>query len=196
MTRFRWFIALAGVVWFGAFAVARLGAADQYAQKPVTTVPTFAKDVAPILYKNCTTCHRPGEIAPMSLLTYQDARPWAKAIRDEVADRKMPPWHADAPHGTFLNERGLTDTDRDTLIRWASGGAPLGDLKDMPPAPQYAQGWSIGKPDVVLEMQEDYKVPADGVVQYEFFYIQRQSVSFDLLILLAPIRTILAGGGQ
>jgi len=171
MTRYRWSIGLAGVLWFGAFTVARLGAADQYAPKPATSVPTFAKDVAPILYKNCTTCHRPGEIAPMSLLTYQDARPWAKAIRDEVADRKMPPWHADAPHGTFLNERGLTDTERDTLVRWASGGAPLGDPKDLPAAPEYAQGWSIGKPDVVLEMQEDYKIPADGVVQYEFFYI-------------------------
>ena len=170
MTNFRCSIAVAGAVWIGAFAVTTLGASDQYGQKP-SNVPTFARDVAPILFKNCTTCHRPGEIAPMSLLTYQDARPWAKAIRDKVADRQMPPWHADAPHGTFLNERGLTDAERETLIRWASGGAPLGDSKDMPPAPEYAQGWSIGKPDAVFEMQEDYRVPADGVVQYEYFYI-------------------------
>src|SRR5580765_6465257 len=72
-------------------------------------VPTFTKDVAPILYKNCTTCHRPGEIAPMSLLTYDDARPYAKAIRDEVGEGHMPPWHADAPAGTFENERKLSD---------------------------------------------------------------------------------------
>src|SRR4030095_3236020 len=122
MTRLRSLIALGGVVWISAFTVAGLGAADQYAPKPASNVPTYTKDVAPILFRNCTTCHRPGEIAPMSLLTYQDARPWAKSIRDEVADRSMPPWHADAPHGTFLNERGLTDAERETLIRWAGGG--------------------------------------------------------------------------
>ena len=171
MTTFRRSIAAGGAVWIGAFLVAGLGAVDQYAPKPPSTVPTYTKDVAPILFKNCTTCHRPGEIAPMSLMTYPDVRPWAKAIRDEVADRKMPPWHADAPHGTFLNERSLTDTERETLIRWASGGGPQGDPKDMPPAPEYADGWSIGKPDAIFEMQEDYKIPADGVVQYQFFYI-------------------------
>jgi len=107
----------------------------------------------------------------MSLMTYQDVRPWAKAIRDEVSDRKMPPWHADAPHGTFLNERSLSDAERETLMKWAGGGAPQGDPKDLPPAPEYADGWQIGKPDAVFEMQEDYKIPADGIVQYEFFYI-------------------------
>jgi Copper type II ascorbate-dependent monooxygenase, C-terminal domain len=171
MTRLRSLIALGGVVWISAFTVAGLGAADQYAPKPASNVPTYTKDVAPILFRNCTTCHRPGEIAPMSLLTYQDARPWAKAIRDEVADRSMPPWHADAPHGTFLNERGLTDAERETLIRWAGGGAPQGDPNDMPKTPEYEPGWAMGKPDAVFEMQEDYKVPADGVVQYEYFYI-------------------------
>ena len=78
-------------------------------------VPTYTKDVAPILFKNCTACHRPGEIGPMSLLTYEDVRPQAKAIRDEVGEGTMPPWHADAPHGTFLNERGLTDAEKSTI---------------------------------------------------------------------------------
>lgn len=134
-------------------------------------VPTFTKDVAPILFRNCTSCHRPGEIAPMSLLTYEDARPWAKSIRDEVTEGRMPPWHAEAPHGTFVDERRLSDAERATLVRWASHGAPKGDPNDLPPPPTYTDGWIIGQPDAVLEMQEDYKVPASGIVQYEYFYI-------------------------
>lgn len=133
--------------------------------------PTFAKDVAPILYKNCTACHRPGEIAPMSLLTYEDARPYAKAIRDEVGEGHMPPWHADVPAGTFENERRLTDDERKTLLAWAAGGAPKGNSKDLPSPPEYPEGWTIGKPDLILEMQEDYKIPANGTVNYEYFYI-------------------------
>jgi hypothetical protein len=155
--------ALAGVP-----LAAALGAA---APPPAPRVPTFAKDVAPILYKNCTTCHRPGEIAPMSLLTYEDARPYARAIRDEVGEGHMPPWHADAPPGTFENERRLSDADRQTLLDWAAGGAPKGDAKDLPPQPAYPDGWSIGKPDAVFEMAEDYKIPAKGTVAYEYFYI-------------------------
>ena len=157
-----WFpLALAAAVAGGASLTAR--------QAPAT--PTYTKDVAPILFKNCTSCHRPGEIAPMSLLTYDDVRPRAKDIRDEVSEGNMPPWHASAPHGTFLNERGLTDEERRTLIAWANGGAPKGNAKDMPPTPVYAEGWLIGKPDVVFEMQESYKVPAEGVIEYEYFYI-------------------------
>ena len=93
-------------------------AASSPLQAAAQDVPTFSKDVAPILYKNCTSCHRPGEIAPMSLLTYDKARPYAKAIRDEVQDGNMPPWHAEAAHGTFLNERRLSDEDK--IARLAS----------------------------------------------------------------------------
>jgi hypothetical protein len=89
-------------------------------------VPTFSKDVAPILYKNCVGCHRPGEIGPMPLLTYDDVRPHAKAIRDEVGDGNMPPWHADPKHGKFANDRSLTAVERETLLRWANNGAPQG----------------------------------------------------------------------
>jgi hypothetical protein len=145
--------------------------AEQYAAKPAAGVPTFTKDVAPILYKNCTSCHRPGEIAPMSLLTYEDARKWSKSIRDEVGDGHMPPWHADPRHGKFANDRSLTSEERDTLLRWANGGGPKGDPKDMPAAPKYVDGWTIGEPDVVLAMPVDYKVPADGFVEYEYFEI-------------------------
>ena len=137
----------------------------------VDSPPTFAKDVAPILFRNCTSCHRPNEIAPMSLLTYDDARPYAKAIAEEVAEGHMPPWHAVAPAGTFENERRLTDAEKKTIADWVAGGSLKGDLKDMPPQPHYSDGWSAGKPDVVLEMQEDFKVPAEGTVAYEYFYI-------------------------
>jgi hypothetical protein len=158
---------LAVALWLGAFA----SPASQTAKPEPGPVPTYAKDIAPILFRNCTGCHRPGEIGPMSLLTYEDARPRAKAIRDNVSEGAMPPWHADAPHGTFLNERGLTDDEKATIFRWVANGAPRGDPRDMPSPPAYPRGWSIGKPDVVFEMQEDYKVPADDVVQYEYFYI-------------------------
>ncbi|HEU4938106.1 MAG TPA: cytochrome c [Vicinamibacterales bacterium] len=146
-------------------------AAPQNPRTAPATIPTYTKDIAPILFKNCTSCHRPGEIGPMSLLTYDDVRPRAKDIRDKIDEGVMPPWHADAAPGTFLNERGLSQEEKSTIFRWVANGAPKGDPKDMPPTPQYPNGWSIGAPDVVFEMTEDYRVPADDVVQYEYFYI-------------------------
>ncbi|HET9266815.1 MAG TPA: hypothetical protein VFO31_01575 [Vicinamibacterales bacterium] len=159
------------VVWIAA--VGSVATEGQYSSRRTAdkNAPTFTKDVAPIIFKNCATCHRPGEIAPMSLLTYEDARPWAKAIRDEISEKNMPPWHADAPAGTFHNERLLSDGDRATLIAWANGGAPRGDPALMPPTPVFPEGWAAGKPDVVFEMPEDYKLPADGTIEYEYFYI-------------------------
>jgi hypothetical protein len=146
-------------------------AARQDQSVPKDAVPTFTRDVAPILYKNCTSCHRPGEIAPMSLLTYEDARPRAKAIRDQISEGTMPPWHADPKVGHFSNERRLTDDDRNTLLRWAAGGAPKGDPKDQPPMPKYTEGWTIGEPDLVLTLPQEYKVPADGFVEYEYMEV-------------------------
>jgi hypothetical protein len=133
--------------------------------------PTFNKDVAPILYARCTTCHRPGEIAPMSFLTYKETRPWARAIATEVKAGTMPPWHADPAVGHFSNERRLTDAEKATLLKWATGGAAEGDPKDLPPPPQYAEGWTIGQPDAVLSMQEDYPIPATGTVAYQYFEV-------------------------
>jgi hypothetical protein len=130
--------------------------------------PTFSKDVAPILFKNCASCHRPGEIAPMSLLTYDDARPYARAIRTKVTKGDMPPWHADAPAGVFLNDRRLSDADKDLLVRWANGGAPKGDDADLPPAPTFSEGWEIGTPDVVISMPEPFDVPASGTIEYQY----------------------------
>src|SRR4249920_1451286 len=112
---------------------------------------TFNKDVLPILQKNCQTCHRPGEIAPMSFLTYKDTRPWAKAMKSAVVNRQMPPWFADPNYGHFANDKRLSDADIKTIATWADDGALEGDAKDMPPPVKFPEGWGI-KPDMVIEM--------------------------------------------
>ena len=142
-----------------------------FPQANAAPTPTFSKDVAPILYEHCATCHRAGEIGPMPLLTYEQARPWAKAIRGAVAQGKMPPWHATEPRGVFSNDRRLTDAQRETLIAWADNGAPQGNPKDLPPAPKFSEGWQIGTPDVVLPMKTAYHVPPDGTIAYQYFEI-------------------------
>jgi len=124
--------------------------AAEISYPPVTPV-TFNKDVLPILQKNCQSCHRPGQIAPMSLLTYQSARPWAKAMKSAVVQRMMPPWFADAQYGHFTNDRSLKPEDIDTIARWADSGALEGDAKDTPPPVEWpADGWLI-RPDLIVQ---------------------------------------------
>lgn len=133
---------------------------------------TYTKDVAAILNKNCAVCHRPGEIAPMSLLSYKEVRPWAKSIREVVAERKMPPWLADPHYGDFSNDRRLSQKEIDTIVGWVDSGAKEGDAKDLPPAPKFSDvGWKFGKPDVILPMTVEAEVPADGVVAYRYFVV-------------------------
>jgi mono/diheme cytochrome c family protein len=133
--------------------------------------PTFAKDVAPILYKNCVECHRPNAMAPMSLVSYDDARPWARAVKQKVVAREMPPWGADPAIGKFSNDVSLRQADIDTIVAWVDGGAPLGDLSQMPPVPAFTDGWTIGKPDLIFTMQRPFTVPADGTVPYTYVTI-------------------------
>ena len=133
--------------------------------------PTFAKDVAPILYSKCVECHRPTMFAPMSLVKFDDARPWAKSIRNRVAARTMPPWGADPEHGVFKNDPRLSDKEIATILAWVDGGAPKGDDKDMPKVPEFADGWTIGTPDAVFEMQETFKIPATGTIEYQYLRI-------------------------
>src|SRR5207248_3432115 len=106
--------------------------------------PTFSKDIAPILQARCQSCHRPGEAAPMSLLSYQEARPWASAIKEAVVLKKMPPWFADTQVGHFRNDRSLSQNEIDTLVSWVDAGAPEGNAKDLPPPKQFVEGWNIG----------------------------------------------------
>jgi hypothetical protein len=133
--------------------------------------PTFSKDVAPILYKNCVECHRTSAMAPMSLMTYEDARPWARAIKTKVVKREMPPWGADPTIGKFSNDVSLKQSEIDTIAAWVDAGAPEGNKADLPAAPQFAEGWSIGKPDYVFKMLEPFQVPADGTVPYLYFTV-------------------------
>src|SRR5689334_8732016 len=133
-----------------------------------TPGPTFTKDVAPILQDHCQGCHRPGEAAPMSLLTYQDVRPWAKAIKTAVLSKKMPPWPADPSVGHFTNDRSLPAADRDKLVAWIDAGAPEGNPRDLPKAKAFIEGWNIGNPDLVLEMPESFDVAASGTIDYQY----------------------------
>jgi len=132
---------------------------------------TFSDNVAPIFFSKCVSCHRPGEAAPMSLLTYKDARPWAKSIREKVANRTMPPWHADPAYGRFHNDRRLSSKEIDTIVGWVDSGSLEGDRRRMPSPPSFTDGWRIGKPDVVLSMPSKFEVPAEGVLDYNYFTI-------------------------
>src|SRR5215469_231965 len=132
---------------------------------------TFHKNVEPILQARCQACHRPGEAAPMSLLTFNDARPWAKAIKQAVLEKKMPPWSADASVGHFRNDRRLSQSEIDMLAAWVDAGAPEGNPKDAPKPIEFSEGWAIGRPDMVLEMPVPYQVPAQGTVDYQWILI-------------------------
>ena len=132
--------------------------------------PTFTKDVAPILYRNCVSCHRPGEIAPMSLLDYKTARPWAKAIREAVLTRRMPPWFADPNYGHFANDTRLAARDIETIKAWVDSGSAQGNPGDLPHAPAFKDGWQLGKPDIVIDIGQDFHVPP-GIDRYEYFTV-------------------------
>ncbi len=147
--------------------VALASAATTSGNQPVT----FNKDVLPVLEKNCQTCHRPGEAAPMSFLSYQTTRPWAKAIKAAVLTKKMPPWFADPHFGKFSNDRTLSQPEIDTLVAWADSGAKEGDPKDAPKPLNFVEGWRIGKPDMVLTMPTAFDVPASGTVDYQYIII-------------------------
>jgi hypothetical protein len=128
---------------------------------------TFARDVAPVLEKNCQGCHRPGEAAPFPLLTYEQARPWAKAMKEAVLLKKMPPWFADPHYGRFANDRSLSQKEIDILVAWADAGAPQGEPRDMPSRVNFVDGWSIPKPDVVFEFAQAFQIPASGTIEYQ-----------------------------
>ncbi|MFL6216500.1 MAG: c-type cytochrome [Blastocatellia bacterium] len=120
---------------------------------------TFNKDVAPIFYKNCAECHKPNDIAPMSLISYKEVRPWARSIKEKVITREMPPWSPDPKYGQFSNDHRLSDKDVQTIVAWVDGGAKEGDAKDLPPAPEFTSGgWELGKPDQIFSMKEEFIV--------------------------------------
>ena len=157
---------------FACFGV--LLAAAPLAQSPspaAGNAPTFYKDVLPILQRNCQACHRPGEIAPMSLLTFDQARPWARAIKGAVSARTMPPWFADPNYGHFENERRLTSREIATINAWVDAGAPAGKETDAPPPLTFENGWNI-KPDLVVEMPKPFELPARGTINYKYIRVE------------------------
>ena len=155
----------------GSLAVAALCAFELGAAAASGRTPTFSEDVAPILFEHCVKCHRPGGIATnVSLLNYDAARPWAKAIRERVIAREMPPWPADPRESLeFSNEARLSQKDIDTLVAWVNSGALKGKDADLPPAPKFASGWQHPnglEPDLVISMPKEFEVPAQGTVPY------------------------------
>ncbi len=140
---------------------------------PRTTLkPTFAKDVAPILQKNCQQCHRPGQVGPFSLVTYEQARKRADDLASQVLERKMPPWKPDPTVGPgFKHSKALSTEEIATIAAWAESGAPEGNPDDLPTPPTYRDGWSLGDPDLVLEAPEDFAIPAEGGDIYRCFVI-------------------------
>jgi hypothetical protein len=154
-----------------AAMVAAIEVPSRAADQPARNV-TYTKDVAPILFKSCTDCHRPTMFAPMSLMTYDEVRPWARAIKQRVANREMPPWHAEGPMGIFKNDPRLSKAEIDTISAWVDAGAPKGADKDMAATPKYQDGgWTIGKPDAIVSMAVEYHIPADGIVPYLNFRV-------------------------
>ena len=133
--------------------------------------PTFYRDALPVLQTHCQQCHRPGEIAPMAFLTYSQTRPWAKAIREAVVLKKMPPWFAQPGYRPFANDPSLSQPEIDTLVKWADNGAPEGSPKDVPTPRNWPDGWNIPAPDAVLEMPRAFPLPASGDVDYQYIVI-------------------------
>jgi mono/diheme cytochrome c family protein len=175
----RIFSILALQLFVAACALAQMPGMDHHPSKPsddaTTTTPsantsniTFTKDIAPIVQQNCQGCHRPGEGTPFSLLTYEDARPWAKDMKRMVQQRAMPPWFEDGHTAKFANNRALTQAQIDTIVAWVNAGAPKGDPKDLPTPRQFLEGWTIPKPDVVFTLPKPFSVPDHGVLEYQY----------------------------
>ncbi len=157
-TRILYFASLVAV----PFAAAPLAAKD---------APTFNRDIQPILANRCQSCHRPGEIGPMSLMSYAETRPWAKAIKQSVATRRMPPWFADPHYGKFSNDRRMSDAEVEAVTAWVDAGAPEGAATDRRPAREFVTGWNIPKPDLVVGMDKPFPVPAEAKIDYQYIVI-------------------------
>jgi mono/diheme cytochrome c family protein len=157
------FVALLGA----AFAIVAVSAAR--VPEHHSADPTFAEDVAPIFFKNCATCHRPGGIGPFSVLDYDSVTPKLGKMKGMVRSGRMPPWQAAGPRGVFRNDRRLTEAEKDVIVRWLESGAKPGDMTKLPAKPQFTDGWEIGAPDLVVSMPEEFTVPASGEVEYMYF---------------------------
>jgi hypothetical protein len=149
--------------------------------------PSFYKDVLPLFQAHCQSCHRAGEAAPMALTDYAAARPWAKAIREAVVARRMPPWFADPHFGKFSNDARLADSAIETISAWVEAGAPEGDRRDAPRPVEWVQGWKIGTPEIVIEMPREMEIPASGTLGYKYVTVPT-NFKEDTWVQLAEVR--------
>ena len=175
-------VAVAGLI----VGIAAMAASVRTVAEENTPAVTFNKDVLPILQENCQTCHRPGEVAPMSLLTYKDARPYAKAIKNAVVTRLMPPWFADPAYGHFANNKTLSDAAIKTLVAWADTGTVEGNPKDAPAPRVFNEGWNL-KPDMIIEMPKDVPLPATGTINYKSILV-KANFTEDRWVVAAELR--------
>ena len=148
---------------------------------------TYARHIAPILQKHCVVCHRPGEVAPFALTSFEQARDWAATIREVVAERRMPPWHADPRYGRFSNDPSLSAEEQAQLEAWTRTGCPPGDATDLPPPATFPKDWTIGQPDVVISMPQPFQVPATGVIEYQLIELD-PGFKTDTWVAAAEIR--------
>jgi hypothetical protein len=155
---------------FGQMAGMASHPPDPTAIIPVTKPSnvTFSKDVAPIVQQHCQSCHRPGEGAPFSMLTYEEAKPWATAMKQMVVTRAMPPWFEDGHTEKFANNRSLTQAQIDTIAAWVDAGAPKGDPKDLPAPLAFVKGWTIPSPDKIFQLPRAFPIPATGIMDYQY----------------------------
>ncbi len=172
---------------FTRFLVALLFAFPALAADGLIYQPTFHKDIEPILQSRCQGCHRPGEVAPMSLLTFQDARPWAKAIRAALLAGKMPPWTPDPKFGKFANDLSLAPGEKEKIVAWIDAGSPEGNPSDAPRAKKFSEGWQIPTPDAVFELPQPFQVPATGAVEYQFIRVPTNFTE-DKWVQMAEVR--------
>jgi hypothetical protein len=158
-----------------------------FAAVTLSAAPSFYKDVLPVFEAHCQSCHRAGEAAPMALTDYASARPWAKAIKQAVVTKAMPPWFADGHVGKFLNDARLPDAAIQTIAAWVDAGAPEGDPRDAPKPIAWVNGWRIGAPDVVIEMPRELEIPASGTLGYQFVAVPT-GFKEDTWVQLAEVR--------
>ncbi len=165
---------------------------DRGGKAPGRPDVTYTKHVSRILQARCQACHRPEQAAPFSLLTYEDAARHGRTIKEVTTQRRMPPWHADPRYGHFVNDRRLTQDEVDTLAAWVDAGMARGDAKDAPKPVDWAEGWTMGKPDVVFTMPKEFDVPADGTMPYQYFTV-RTGFAEDRWVQMAEARPGAAG---
>ncbi len=160
--------------WMTAMGVGAALIAGSASAEPVT----YAKDVAPIFYKHCIECHRPGDIAPFAMHDYEQIRPWAKSIQKAVHNRTMPPWHADSSKVEYSNDRSLTEEEVQTVVDWVNQGAKFGKKEDLPPMPEITRAWAMGEPDLIMKATNPFTVPATNEnIEYQSIYFDSSSLA-------------------